>query len=279
MPALLGAAPWLAGVVAAVGFGSADFLGGVASRRVGARSVVVTGQACGLLLLSAPLAAMRVPVRGPALGLGAGAGVLGAVGLVLLFRALARGAMGVVSAVAAGATAVPVTASLMLGERLSGPRAVGIGLIISGVLLAAHDRRLRGALGQAVLAAVCIGAFLLLMSQAAEHGIGWALVAARFAALPVVLVLGSPLGALRLDRRAFPVVLGMAGCELVADTAFVIGSSAGTLGATAALGALSPLATGLLAWAVLGERLRRHQLLAVCLALAGAALVGVASGT
>ncbi len=101
--------------------------------------------------------------------------------------------------------------------------------------------------------------------------------AARFAALPVVLALGSPLGALQLDRRALPVVLGMAGCEVVADTAFVVGASAGALGATAALGALSPLATGLLAWAVLGERLRRRQLVAVFLALAGAALLGVES--
>ena len=84
-------------LLAAVLFGSGDFLGGRATQRTGILSVLATSHLIGLVLILvlAPLMAERFD--GGDFGLGMGASGFGLLGLVLLYRGLARGPMAVVA--------------------------------------------------------------------------------------------------------------------------------------------------------------------------------------
>ena len=81
--------PFVALVSAAL-YGAADFLGGLASRRMKTAAVVATSQASGLLVLLA--VTLLLPPADPTLvdvGWGMAAGLSGCLGVALLYRALA----------------------------------------------------------------------------------------------------------------------------------------------------------------------------------------------
>ncbi|HEX4867046.1 MAG TPA: EamA family transporter, partial [Acidimicrobiales bacterium] len=93
--------PVLLALASALSFGSGDFLGGMATRRGSATAVVTWSYVLsGLLLLVASLATGG-SVTARDLLLGAGAGVLGAGGIALLYRALAIGQMSAIAPVTA----------------------------------------------------------------------------------------------------------------------------------------------------------------------------------
>ena len=104
--ALLGAASW----------GTGDFLGGVASRRIHVLTVLVLSQAIGLCgavvwLLASGDGVPRVGDLLPA----AGAGACGAIGLAALYRGMAVGAMGIVAPISAASPIVPLAVDLGRG--------------------------------------------------------------------------------------------------------------------------------------------------------------------
>ena len=83
---------------AAAFYGSADFMGGLAARRSSALSAAFGAQVSGLVVLVAGLVVVGAAIPTPTdLGLGAVAGVFGGLGLVALYRSLARGPMDVVT--------------------------------------------------------------------------------------------------------------------------------------------------------------------------------------
>jgi uncharacterized membrane protein len=106
-------------------YGAADFVGGVGARRAGA--YVVTTWARGAALVALLLATAVVPgTLDGAVLLGAAAGVVSGLALVLFFRALATGPMGVVSPITALlAAGVPTLAGIIAGERPARRRSPG----------------------------------------------------------------------------------------------------------------------------------------------------------
>ncbi|RYZ24717.1 MAG: EamA/RhaT family transporter, partial [Propionibacteriaceae bacterium] len=104
----------LSGLVWGVG----DFSGGKATQRAGALPVVWLSKLVSLPLLALYL--VLLPTRADLGGLawGALAGVFGAVGVVVFYRALSAGAMTVVAPVASvTSAAIPVVVGLASGER------------------------------------------------------------------------------------------------------------------------------------------------------------------
>src|SRR3954470_24201042 len=106
---------YILSLVSAAFYGAADFTGGCASRRASTLTVVTISQFAGLLTLL-----LALPFVGPAsphvadVVWGAGAGVAGACGVGLLYRALAIGTMGVVApTTSVAAVVIPVLASLL----------------------------------------------------------------------------------------------------------------------------------------------------------------------
>src|SRR5262245_38522949 len=112
--------PFLLALASAVFYGSADFIGGLVSRRLAAIPVVLVSQAAGLVavVLLLPL----LPAASPSsadIWWGAASGLAGGIGVGLLYHALAIGTMSVVAPpTAVAAVAIPVVASVALGERL-----------------------------------------------------------------------------------------------------------------------------------------------------------------
>lgn len=277
----------LLALLASLLWGTSDFLGGAASRRVPVASVV------GLSQLAALLGLVPVAVLTGELGAGRGyaapavvAGLVGIASLGAFYRALATGTMGVVAPVASLGVVVPVLAGVAGGESPSGGEVAGIVVAVLGVLLASGpELRGDGSGGAAPLllalgAAAGFGVVLTLIAQGAEHSVVMTLLTMRLAAVSVLTVLllalapgrGLDLG---VSRRALPLVVAVGVGDVLANGCFALASArAGALvSVTAVLASLYPVVTVLLARQLHAERLRRVQVVGVAGALAGVVLL------
>jgi drug/metabolite transporter (DMT)-like permease len=268
---------------AAVAYGVGDFLGGVAARRVPPTAVVLWSHMVGLALLAglAPLVGGDLTVR--ALTIGAGAGLLGAVGITLFYRGLAVGTMSIVAPVAALlSAAVPVAVGIGTGERPSPAALAGIGLALGAVVLISREAphvapspHRWHALGLAVVSGVAFGLFFVTIDRAGGDAGIWPLVGARLASVGLF----AALGAARLTSAALPrgAVAAAVGCGLLdgsANVFYLLALGHGLLSVVSVLTALYPAGTVLLARYVLGEHLSPVQ--RAGLGIAGAAAVLIA---
>src|SRR5574342_127134 len=122
--------PILFALSAAVAWGSGDFTGGLASRRVGPFHTVFIAYTIGLLALLVVALARREPFP-PAsdLAWGAVAGLSGMIGLGFLFRGFATGRMGIVAPISAVlAAALPVIFSAFTESLPRSAQWIGFGL-------------------------------------------------------------------------------------------------------------------------------------------------------
>jgi len=192
----------LFGLTGAVVYGAADFLGGLASRRVRPVSVTAVAAVVGLVPLLIGLAVVGGRWSAPAAGWGVVAGVSGGLGVLLLYAALAMGPMSVLSPLTAVFTAVvPVAVALARGTVLAPVGFVALGVALVAVVLVASvpDRggarlTLRGAL-TAAAAGCCLGGIVLAYDASpADSGVVPLLVARL---VQVVLLGAAALGTLR----------------------------------------------------------------------------------
>jgi uncharacterized membrane protein len=271
-------------------YGAADFLGGLASRRVNTLSIVIVSQLAGLLLLVAmlPLLPSAAPVRSD-LTWGAVAGLMGGTGVALLYRALAIGTMAIVApTTAVCAVAIPVLASIALGERPAPLTFGGIALAVMAIVLVSRqgaseddDPPFRGGgrgvprgLGIALLSGVAIGLFFLALARTSASAGMWPLVAARLTSGIFFFALAVAAGrGLRMDMPVLGTAIA-AGCvDMLANALYLAASRSGPLSTVVTLSSLYPASTVLLARSVLGERLTRWQTAGIGCALVAVALI------
>ncbi|MFG1739116.1 EamA family transporter [Micromonospora chalcea] len=271
--------PIVLAAVSALAFGTADFSGGKASRWADPIAVTVVSQMLSLPLLV--VLVLVVPGNPSALDLGWGllAGVAGAGGVMLLYRALATGVMAVVAPVTAiTAAIVPIVAGLVLAHSPGAVALGGAGLAVVAIALVSLGergaaRRVSGrVLAMALAAGLLFGVFFALLGQADESAGMWPVLAVRVSSVAFGLALAARTGTrLRLGRR----VLGWAAAAGLLDSAanalFLAAAGRGHLSVVAAIASLYPASTVLLALAVDRERLRPVQLAG--LGFAAAALV------
>ena len=181
----------LLALAASISYGAADFTGGFTTRRVAPLVVVLLSQLAGLVLLL-----LLIPViglhqfRAADLAWGAGAGIVGGAGVMLLYRALASGRMTVIAPVTAlEAAAIPVVFGLVIGERPSGVALSGVVLGFVAVALVSwssdHPEGRRQGLAQsgvldALGAGFGFGVFFILLSHAGHGNAMWALLESRW---------------------------------------------------------------------------------------------------
>ncbi|MCW5851036.1 MAG: DMT family transporter [Anaerolineae bacterium] len=260
----------------------ADFCGGLASRRVHVFLVNATAQWVGLLGLVA-LAVGRGEAWPSAttLAWAVGAGFGGAVGITLLYRALAVGQMGIAAPVTAVLSAgVPVLVAAVVQGLPNPAQVLGFGLALVGVWFIAQTQETVGrpaGLPLALVAGLGLGVYLTLMSRAgAEGGVFWPLVVARAVSAAVLLGLvlwrRPEMGA---ARQAWPVMLLAGALDAGGNTLFLLASQAGRLDVAAVLSSLYPAATVTLAWLILRERLTRPQTLGMVAVLAAVVLISL----
>ena len=281
--------PALLALLASLLWGTADFLGGTATRRLPVGSVVGVSQLVALLgLLPIALALGALDEPRAYLVPGLLAGLAGLVALAAFYRALAVGTMGVVAPVAALGVVVPVAAGLVQGESPSGLQLAGILAAIVGVVLASGPELSgegRGGAQPLILAgvaAVGFGAVFVLIAQGTASGstgsVVMTLLTMRLVSVVVLTTLlvatarsrGWELGVRRPD---LPVLLAIGAFDVGANAAFAVAAQTGLISVTAVLASLYPVVTVLLARQVHGERLVGPQLPGVVLALAGVVLL------
>jgi drug/metabolite transporter (DMT)-like permease len=266
------------GLASGLSWGVADFLGGLASRRAAALSVVALSQAAGLVLALALLALIRPDVPSPgAYGLGIAAGASGAVGLAAFYRGLAVGTMSLVAPISALGALLPLAVDLAAG-RSPGPVALaGMIVALAGAALAASapGPASRRGVGLAVVAALGFGGFFVLLAESADDGGAlWSLIAARSGSVPLALVGVAVAGAsLAVGRNLLLVAIAAGVLDASANFMFAAGSQRGLVSVVAVLGSLYPVATVGLAALVLHERLGWLQAVGTGVALAGVVLI------
>jgi uncharacterized membrane protein len=166
----------LLALAASAAWGSADFLGGRASRGVGALGVATFSKIAGAAGLAVAAAvAGDVPSR-EEVGWAIGAGLFGAVGLLELYRALAIGPMSLVAPLTACGGAVPVIAALATGDVPGPLTGAGLFVAFAGALIVSRppddDPAIpgmkRSALLHSLVAATALGLGLTFLQQAAQ---------------------------------------------------------------------------------------------------------------
>jgi drug/metabolite transporter (DMT)-like permease len=123
----------------------------------------------------------------------------------------------------------------------------------------------------ALVAAVALGIFTYFLGLGSREGDALStLVGARVGSLAVLLGLALGRGTpLRIGRRWLVPVLAIGLCDVSANALFALASGRGLLALVSVLGSLYPVATVILAYLLLKERLTRMQIGGVGIALAG----------
>jgi drug/metabolite transporter (DMT)-like permease len=273
----------LLALTASLIWGTADFGGGILSRRLPTTAVVLYSQAIALLVLLLGLPFAHIPI-GPYLAYGAVGGALGMVAIIAFYRAMAAGPMSLVAPITASGSVLPVAFGIAHGDRLSPPQFAGIACALIGVILASgpdlrgdnHARRTTVALS--VVAAIGFGVFFPLVALGSATSVYGTLTVQRVVSViclaPVLLRVGvREIPRPRADAWLFIAAVGVA--DVAANGAFAQATRTGALSVVSVLGSLYPVATIVLARYVLSERLRGVQTLGVLAALGGILLVNV----
>jgi uncharacterized membrane protein len=287
-------------LAAAALFGSADFLGGVASRRARAASVVVISAPAGAVVLFAAAVLTGAPFQTTGLGWAVAAGAAGGAGLIIFYAALGAGPMSVVAPVSAlVSTVVPVGAALAMGERAGAAVYIGAALcLVAIVLVSMEGSRGSGpaessggtgpgratrrhaaarAVGYGAASGLAFGIFFLFIRNAGTSGVLWPVCTARVAGTVVVLGAAAWLGTRPqgpgAGRGVLVAAVGAGVLDASANVCYLLAARAGLFGMAVVITSLYPGITVLLARVALGERMRMVQRIGLVLAAAGVALV------
>jgi drug/metabolite transporter (DMT)-like permease len=263
-------------------WGTADFLGGTAARRLPATGVVLVSQAAalvGLIVVALAIGAFNDPIG--YLGWAVAAAVVGVVALVAFYAALAGGTMGVVAPIAALGVVVPLVVGLAQGDRPTALQDCGVALAVVGVVLASGPEvraaDARGAARPLLLAAVAavgFGTVIVCVAHGARVSTTMTLLVMRATSVGVLggLAVG---GAVHVGagRRDLPLLVAVGAGDVTANAALAVASTRGLLSVVAVLSSLYPAVTVLLARAVHDERLGRVQAAGVGTAMVGVVLI------
>lgn len=266
-------------------FGTADYLGGLASRRESALVVTVRSQIVGfaVLLVGALLLPAVVGMRD--VGLGVFAGISGGIGVVSLYAGLATGRMGVVAPITAALSGtLPALYDIVRGTHVSPLGVAGMVLaLIAVVVVSTTGHHVddggsgRRALLFALVAGVGFSGSLISYSSTAHASGFWPLVAGR---TTTIVMLGAValvrVRNLKLDPTALRPTMWAGAFDGFANIAVISALRIGPLAIASVLAALYPVATVLLARYYLEEHLHVWQQVGVGLALVAVVLSALA---
>ncbi|RWZ50899.1 EamA/RhaT family transporter [Labedella phragmitis] len=291
------------GLAGALVYGAADFLGGLAARRIDVLLATAISAVAGL----AALAVFSVVVAGEwsieAVVWGALSGLAGTVAVALLYACLAIGPMSILSPLTAVVSAiVPTTWGLLGGERLGVLAIAAVAVALVAVVLVgfvpekgAVRPSVRG-LAMAVGSGLMIGTFLILVDRSpVDSGLVPLLVnrvvssIVMFAAFGVAVLLvrarsgsrrvaGVPARATApsVRRAGLALAVSCGVLDATANAVILFGLRIGELSVMSVLVALYPAGTILLAAVVLRERVAPVQWIGLVLALTAAGILAVA---
>ncbi|HMH57650.1 MAG TPA: DMT family transporter [Galbitalea sp.] len=283
----------LIGMSSALVFGSADFLGGLASKRISPLRVTAIAAAVGLVVLLAFYPLLGGVWSISAVLWGGLSGVSGALAISLLYACLAIGPMSILSPVTAVVSAVvPAAVGIFVRHDhfgLLGYVAIALALVAVVFVGFVRDARavrptFRG-LAMAVASGIFIGLFLVLIDLTPKNSGIVPLIANRGVNAVIMITTVGILG-LVARRRGTAATTGgwrpgirlAIACgivDAVANCGLLLGIRVGDLTVIAVLTALYPAGTIILAAIVLRERIAVVQYVGLALAITSGALLAI----
>jgi drug/metabolite transporter (DMT)-like permease len=272
----------LFGLCSALSWGAGDFTGGIASRKTGAYRTVFYGEVIGIFVLFFVIAVIGEPI--PTLRtwiFAILAGVLGTMGLILLYHSMTLGLMSIAAPVSALLAAVlPVIVGIFREGLPEWLTFIGFGFALFAVWMisqgeggvtdiVAHLTDLKLPL----LAGIGFGLYFVFMHEATNTGATiWPMVASRGGGLILITtyMLFSRTSWKVEDPSAWPIIALNGVLDISGNIFFILSSQIGRLDVAAVLSSLFPGATVMLARIFLKERLTRNQWIGI-----GSALIAI----
>ena len=271
------------GISTALCWGTADYIGGSASRRVGAYGMALGTVACGLLLLL--LLSLVLP-EAPITSLGwlwsMLAGIFDALGILLLYMAMTSGRLSLAAPVSAlTSAALPVVFGMLTQGVPELNIVTGLFLALVAVWLVSQNaetepnKRIRlSELRLPLLSGICLGMFLILMHAGSPKALIMPMIAVRCGGVAALFLLF-----VASKGQALPVALPWrliilnAMLDVGGNGLYILAGQAGRMDVAAVLSSLFPGTTVLLAWLILKESISRLQFAGILVALAAIVLL------
>jgi len=271
--ALLSSAMW----------GTADFFAGRLSKKHHPFAVLGVSQIFGLVV-GILIVVVSGSWKGKVLGFdgflipGALAGLFGYIGLACLYEGLSTGRMGVVSPISSLSTVIPLAYALITGDVLSTITLVGVAIALVGVFCASGPELSQGLPLKPILlalgAAAGFGLALTFIAIGSQSSALLTMVAMRGATFFVTISLAIKYRTTgKFSKKNMPILIFIGAADFLANLLLGIACTKGLVSVAMVFGSLYPIATAVLAYKFLQERLLRVQYLGIALAVIGVSII------
>jgi uncharacterized membrane protein len=265
-------------------WGSADYHAGKLSKKFPAIAVLATSQAIGfltgitLVLLTGAWTAEAFGEGGYFFA-GALAGLAGYAGLISLYGALSTGRMGVVSPISSLGALIPLSYAIVIkGDQLSTIVSIGVAAALIGGFLASGPEVSQGLPLKPVLlalsAAIFFGLALVFMAIGSQSSALMTMTMMRTTTLIIgiaIFLKYRHIGG--LGKPELPILIFIGVADFAANLLLGVATTKGLVSLAMVLGSLYPIATALLAYKFLHERLHKVQYVGIGFAVIGVALI------
>ncbi len=271
--ALLSSAMW----------GTADFFAGRLSKKHHPFAVLGFSQVFGLLV-GILIVVVSGSWQGKVLGLdgflipGALAGLFGYIGLACLYEGLSTGRMGVVSPISSLSTVIPLAYALITGDVLSTITLVGVVIALIGVFCASGPELSQGLPLKPILlalgAAAGFGLALTFIAIGSQSSALLTMVSMRGATFFVTISLVIKYRTTgKFTKKDMPILVFIGAADFLANLLLGVACTKGLVSVAMVFGSLYPIATAVLAYKFLHERLLKVQYLGIALAVIGVSII------
>ena len=271
--ALLSSAMW----------GTADFFAGRLSKKHHPFAVLGLSQVFGLLV-GIFIVVVSGSWQGKVSGFdgflipGALAGIFGYIGLACLYEGLSTGRMGVVSPISSLSTVIPLAYALITGDVLSAITLVGVVIALIGVFCASGPELSQGLplkpLFLALGAAAGFGLALTFIAIGSQSSALLTMVSMRATTFFVTIFLAMKFRTMgKFSKKDMPLLFFIGAADFIANLLLGIATTKGLVSVAMVFGSLYPIATAVLAYKLLQERLQRVQYVGIALAVAGVSII------
>lgn len=271
--ALLSSAMW----------GTADYFAGRLSKKHHPFAVLGFSQVIGLFV-GILIVVVSGSWQGKVLGLdgflipGALAGIFGYIGLACLYEGLSTGRMGVVSPISSLSTVIPLAYALITGDVLSTITLIGVVIALIGVFCASGPELSQGLpikpLLLALGAAAGFGLALTFLAIGSQSSALLTMVSMRAATFFVTISLAIKFRTTgSFNKKDMPVLIFIGAADFLANLLLGIACTKGLVSVAMVFGSLYPIATAVLAFKFLNERLHKVQYIGIALAVTGVSII------
>jgi drug/metabolite transporter (DMT)-like permease len=264
-------------------WGSADFFAGRMSKKHHPFAVLGFSQVIGLFV-GILILVISGSWQGKVFGFdgflipGILAGLAGYLGLACLYEGLSTGRMGVVAPISSMSAVVPLAYALATGDALSTLAFIGVLIALIGVFCASGPELSQGMpikpLLLALGAAAGFGLSLTFIAVGSETSAILTMVSMRGATFFVTISLAIKFRTTgKFGRKDLPLLIFIGAADFLANLLLGVATTKGLVSVAMVFGSLYPIATALLAFKFLNERLHKVQYAGIALAVGGVSLI------